>query len=87
MSQVKDLKMPINATFGSILKEIQLTNLNFSIQMTDDTFCSIHDLKKKSTQKDLHGVPSNPSPPVLYLLLQYSKLNKNTSHCRMKIVS
>ena len=67
MSQVTDLKMAINATFGSILNEIQLSNLNFSIQLTP---FAAYIILKKFTQKDLHGVPSNPSPPVLYLLQQ-----------------
>ena len=65
MSQVTDMKMAINATFESILNEIQLSNLNFSIQMTP---FAAYIVLKKSTIKDLNGVPATPSPPVLYLL-------------------
>ena len=59
--------MAINTTFGSILNEIQLSNLNFSIQMTP---FAAYIVSKKSAQKDLDGVPVSPSPPVLYLFQQ-----------------
>ena len=59
--------MAINTTFSSILHEIQLSNLNFCIQMTP--FAAYITLKK-SVQKDLNGVPATPSPPVLVLLQQ-----------------
>ena len=65
MNQVTDMKMAINTTFGSILNEIQLSNLNFSIQMTP---YAAYIVLKKSAQRDPHGVPVSPSPPVLYLL-------------------
>ena len=67
MSSITDLTMAINSTYGAILNQIQLSNLNFSINMTP--FAAYITLKK-SVQKDLHGVPSTPSPPVLYILQQ-----------------
>ena len=84
MSQVSELKMAINATFGSILNEIQLSNLNFSIQMTP---FAAYIILKKSTQKDLHGVPANPSPPVLYLLQQAQQehLALQDENCKLKV--
>ena len=57
--------MAVNTTYSSILNEIQLSNLNYSIQMTP--FASYITLKK-SVQKDLAGVPATPSPPILFLL-------------------
>ena len=65
MSSITDLTMAINTTFGSILSQIQLSNLNFNIQMTP---YAAYITLKKSVQTDLNGVPSNPSPPVLLLL-------------------
>ena len=62
-----DLEMAVNSTYASILSEIQLSNLNFSIQMTP--FASYITLKK-SVQKDLNGVHATPSPPLLLLLQQ-----------------
>ena len=67
MSSITDLTMALNSTYGAILNQIQLSNLNFSINMTP--FAAYITLKK-SVQKDLHGVPSTPSPPVLYILQQ-----------------
>ena len=57
--------MSINSTFGSILNEIQLSNLNISLQLTP--FAAYITLKT-SVQKDVNGVPAAPSPPLLYLL-------------------
>ena len=67
MDPITDLTMAINSTYSAILSQIQLSNLNFSIKMTP--FAAYITLKK-SVQKDLHGVPSSPSPPVLFLLQQ-----------------
>ena len=67
MSAVTDLTMAIDTTFGSILSQIQLSNLNFSIQLTP--FAAYITLKK-SVQKDLNGVPARPSPSLLLLLQQ-----------------
>ena len=60
-----DLQMAINNTYSSIISEIQLSNLNFSIQMTP--FASYITLKK-SVQKDMDGVQATPTPPLLFLL-------------------
>ena len=67
MVPVTELEMSINNTFGSILNEIQLSNLNFSLQVTPFT---AYITLKKSVQKDVNGVPATPSPPLLYLLQQ-----------------
>ena len=60
-----DLEMAVNNTYSSIISEIQLSNLNFSIQMTP--FASYITLKK-SVQKDIDGVQATPTPPLLFLL-------------------
>ena len=65
MNEVTEFKMAVNSTFSSILNEIQLSNLNFSMQMTP--FAAYITLKK-STQKDQNGISAIPSPPVLFLL-------------------
>ena len=65
MSPVSELEMAINATFSSILNEIQFSNLNFAIQVTP--FAAYITLKK-SVQKDLNGLLATPSPPVLEVL-------------------
>ena len=86
MSQVTDLKMAINTTFGSILNEIQLSNLNFSIQMTP---FAANIILKKSVQKDRNGVPASPSPPILYLLQQARQEHlalENENH-KLKVAS
>ena len=62
MSTVTDLKMAINTTFGSILKEIRLSNFNFSIQVTP---FAANIILKKSVPKDLNGVPASSSLPIL----------------------
>ena len=65
MIPVTELEMATNSTFASIVNEIQLSNLNFSIKMTP--FAAYITLKK-SVQKDLNGVPASPAPPLLFLL-------------------
>lgn len=69
MSQTSDtdLEMAASATFSSILNEIQLSNLNFKIEMTP--FAAIIILKK-SVLRDKNGYPAIPSPPILSLLQQ-----------------
>ena len=59
MIPVTELEMATNTTFASIIKEIQLSNLNFVIKMTP--FAAYITLKK-SVQKDLNGVPATPAP-------------------------
>ena len=67
MLPVTELKMAARTTFSSILNEIQLSNLNFSIKMTpyaaDITL-------KKTVQKDMNGTFATTAPPLLFLLSQ-----------------
>ena len=60
--------MAAEAKFNSIMNEIQLSNLNFKIQLTP--FAAYVTLKK-TAQVDKHGLTATPSPP-LFLLLQQS---------------
>ena len=86
MSPVTDLTMAIDSTYGSILNQIQLSNLNFHITMTP--FASYITLKK-SVQKNLNGVPSSPSPPVLYLLQQVQQEHRalQTEYHELQVAS
>ena len=59
--------MAVNSTYSSILNEIQLSNLNYSIQMTP---FGAYITLKKSVQKDLNGTPASPSLPLLFLFQQ-----------------
>ena len=59
--------MAVDATFSSILNEIQLSNLNFTVQITP--FAAYITLKK-SVIKDQHGAKAFPALPVLFLLQQ-----------------
>ena len=74
MVTVSDLEMAVNATYASILNEIQLSNLNFSIQITP--FAAYITLKK-SAQKDLNGHHVPPSPPLLVLVQNVQQENLN----------
>ena len=67
MNQFTDLKMAIDATFSSILNEIQLSNLNFTLQITP--FAAYITLKK-SVLRDQNGTKAVPAPPVIFLLQQ-----------------
>ena len=67
MNQFTDLKMAIDATFSSILNEIQLSNLNFTLQITP--FAAYITLKK-SVLTDQNGIKAVPAPPVIFLLQQ-----------------
>ena len=60
--------MAVDTTFNSIISEIQLSNLNFAIQLTP--FAAYITLKK-SVQVDLNGCHASPAQPV-FLLLQKS---------------
>ena len=64
---VTDLEMATSTCFSSILHEIQLSNLNFKIEMTP--FAAFITLKK-TVLKDKNGVPALPSPPIIFLLQQ-----------------
>ena len=67
MIPVTDSEMAANTTFTSILNEIQLSNLNFTINVTP--FAAYITLKK-TLQKDLDGTLAVPAPPLLFLLQQ-----------------
>ena len=65
MIPVTDLEMAANTTFTSIVNEIQLSDLNFSMKMTP--FAAYITLKK-TVQTDVNGFQVNPAPPLLFLL-------------------
>ena len=67
MDQITDLKMAIDAKFSSILSEIQLSNLNFTLQITP--FAAYITLKK-SVLTDQNGIKAVPAPPIIFLLQQ-----------------
>ena len=67
MSSDSELTMAVNATFNSIVHEIQLSNLNFMVNMTP---YAAYITLKKSTQVDRNGSPLSPSPPVVCQLEQ-----------------
>ena len=83
MVPITDLEMAVNSTFSSIVSEIQLSNLNFCIQMTP--FAAYITLKK-SAQKDFAGNHVLPSPPLLFHLQHVqqdvSRLQKKTSELK-----
>ena len=70
MDAVTESTMAINSTFNSILNEIQLSRLNFTINLTP---FAAHITLKKSAQVDKLGNPLSPSPPILFLLQQSSR--------------
>ena len=70
MDPVTDSAMAVSNTFNSIVNEIQMSKLNFAIQLTP--FAAYITLKK-TTQIDMDGVPCQPAPPVFSLLLQSHK--------------
>ena len=67
MNVVTESTMAIDTTFNSIINEIQLSKLNFGIQLTP--FAAYITLKK-STQVDKNGVHAAPSPPLFSILQQ-----------------
>ena len=67
--------MAIDATFNSILNEVQMSNLNFAIQLTP--FAAYITLKK-STQVDKSGRSTTPSAP-LFLHLQQAYRDQGTA--------
>ena len=73
MNQLSDLKMAVDATFSSIINEIQLSNLNFTIQMTP---YAAYITLKKSSLKHHDGSYALPSPPVLSILQEALHLNE-----------
>ena len=69
-------KIAVDTTFNSILNEIQLSNLNFVIQLSP---YAAYITLKKSTQVDRNGVHLTPSPPIL-MLLQESNRDRSAAH-------
>ena len=67
MDPVTELKMATNTTFSAILNKIQLSNLNFTINLTP---YAAYITLKKSVQKDMNGNLLTPAPPLLFLLHQ-----------------
>ena len=67
MDQITELKMAVDSTFSSILNQIQLLNLNFSLQLTP---YAAYITLKKSVVKDQNGINGVPAPPILMLLQQ-----------------
>ena len=63
--------MAIEAAFNAIITGIQLSNLNYTIQLTP--YAAYIELKK-STQVDRNGIIAPPSPPLLTL---YQELHRN----------
>ena len=72
MIPVTELEMAANTTFASILNEIQLSNLNFTMTITP---FAANIILKKTLQKDLNGVLVTPAPPLLHSLQQTQKQN------------
>ena len=62
-----ELTMAINSTFNSILNQIQLSNLNFAINLTP---YAAYITLKKTAQVDQSGMCVLPTPPLVCLLKQ-----------------
>ena len=58
MDLFTESKMAIDNKFGSILQEIELSNLNFAMKITP---YAAYITLKKSTVVDMKGTPSQPS--------------------------
>ena len=70
MNYDSESTMAIDSAFNSIITGIQLSKLNFAVQLTP--FAAYTTLKR-STQVDRNGVPAIPSPPLCILLQQSYK--------------
>ena len=84
MTPVTELEMATNTTFASILYEIQLSNLNFSIKVTP--FAAYITLKK-TLQKNLNGTISTPAPPICFLLQNTQEQNFHLGEQTSKLKS
>ena len=62
-----DVTMAVNATFNSIVHQVQQSNLNFIMNMTP---YGAYIALKKSTLVDINGVQTFPSPPLANVLEQ-----------------
>ena len=67
MEKDSDVTMAVNATFNSIVQQVQMSNLNFIINMTP---YGAYITLKKSTLVDINGVQALPSPPLACALNQ-----------------
>ena len=76
MDLVTDFTMACDATFNSILNTIQLSKLNFAIQVTP--FAAYITLKK-TTQTDKFGSRATPAPPM-FMVLQNTILELSAAH-------
>ena len=76
MDSVTDFTMACDATFNSILNTIQLSKLNFAIQVTP--FAAYITLKK-TTQTDKFGSRATPAPPM-FMVLQNTFLELSAAH-------
>ena len=78
--------MATNASFSSILNDIQFSSLNFKIEMTP---FAANIILKKTSLKDKHGVPAIPSPPILHLLQQAQqeifRLREENGHVQVNV--
>ena len=70
MDDVTESTMAIESTFNSIVNEIQMSNLNFAIQLTP---FSAYITLKKSTVTKKNGKLADPSPPVFMLFQKSSQ--------------
>ena len=68
------MKMAVDATFSSILNEIQLSNLNFTIQVTP---YAAYITLKKSSLKNQNGSYAVPSPPLLSVIQEAQRVIEN----------
>ena len=87
MNEVTELRMAVDATFSSILNEIQLSRLNFFLQIT--LFAAYITLKK-SVIKNQYGIQAVPSPPFLFLLQQaqqtIAELHEENKRLKIEII-
>ena len=86
MDAVTEFTMAVDTTFNSILNEIQLSKLNFAIQITP--FAAYITLKM-STQVDKNGAHAIPSPPLFQMLQQayheLSAVKEDNAHLRQTL--
>ena len=75
-----EFTMAADATYNLILNEIQLSKLNFSIQLTPYAVCIT---LKKSSQVNWDGTPVVPSPPLFML---YQQLNRDLMAAKEDII-
>ena len=67
MKTDSDLTMAVNDTFNSIVSQIQVSNLNFVVNITP---YAAYITLKKTAQVDSNGAHISPSPPIMKLLDQ-----------------